>query len=345
MNSVTIKDIAREAKVSIATVSRALNHDPRVTDSMQAKVVSAANKLNYIPNSAAKSLKTNSTHTIGVLLSDIANPDYISITRTVEDIVSDEGYNLIMCSTGDQKKRELGYLQMLFSKNVDGLILNTTELNDDYVLKMNARIPTVLLNRPIDSPEFRGDFLTTDGYLGTYLLVKQLLSLGHRRIYVIQGPPHLVNNKERFQAFLDAMQETGYPVDANYPYIFTGDYTQQSGMAAAKKMMLLNPPPTAVITLSNLAMLGVLQEICCGSHNIRVPERLSLASYDSLPNMDLFSMRPTTAQFDNIAIGHQCAHSILERIKNPSLPNRKFVFEPTIVSGNTVGLVPPPKDS
>lgn len=341
MSSVTIKDIAREAKVSVATVSRALNHASCVTDAMQERVIAAANKLGYVPNSVAKSLKTNSTHTIGVVLSDISNPDYISITRTIEDVVGKEDYSLIMCSTGNQKNRELNYLQMLFSKNIDALILNTTELNNDFVLKMSERIPILLLNRPINDSAFKGDFITTDSYMGTYMLTKQLLSLGHRRIYVIQGPPQLTNNKERFQAFLDAMQEAGNPVDKDYPYIYTGEFTPQSGVEAVKKLWEMDPLPTAILTLSNMSMLGVLREIRRGPYNIQIPEDISLATYDSLPNMELLSIRPTTAQFDNVAIGLKCARTILERIKDPTLLNRKFLFEPTIISGNSVGLPRP----
>lgn len=103
MKRPTIKDIAREANVSLATVSRALNHDPCVTDTMQARVMTTAKRLGYVPNSIAKSLKTNSTYTIGFLVSDISNNYYISIARSVEDIVSRQNYNLMLCSTGNRQ--------------------------------------------------------------------------------------------------------------------------------------------------------------------------------------------------------------------------------------------------
>ena len=305
---------------------------------MQARVIAAANKLGYVPNSAAKSLKTNSSHTIGIVLSDISNPDYIFITRTIEDIVACEDYSLILCSTGDQSKRELNYLQMLLSKNVDGLILNTTGLNNDFVVKLSAKMPMLLLNRNILNDSFRGDFITTDSYKGIYQLTKQLLAMGHRRIYVIQGPSQLTNNAERFRAFQDAMAENGLSVDESYPYLYSGEFTRETGVKAIRHLSTLVQQPTAVMTLSNVTMLGVLHELINGPFHVRIPEELTLASYDSLPNIELLSIRPITAQFDNSAIGQRCAYSILERIKTPSLQNRTFTFEPTIMPGNALGF-------
>ena len=118
MGSVTIRDIAQMADVSVATVSRALNHSPLVAESMQQRVIQTAKRLGYVPNATAKNLKTNSTHTIGNQVSDISNPDYIAIVRTIEDTVSPYGYNLILCSTGDSMQREQNYLNMLYRRGI-----------------------------------------------------------------------------------------------------------------------------------------------------------------------------------------------------------------------------------
>lgn len=338
MSSVTIRDIARAANVSVATVSRTLNDKSCVTDEMRERVLSTAEKLGYVPNSAAKTLKTNSTHTIGVMVSDISNPDYISIIRTMEDIVQARQYSLMLCSTGDRQDREQDCLQMLLSRNVDGLVLNTTELNNDLVIRMSQRIPTLLINRSIRDDRFRGDLITTNSYQGIYQLTRQLVSMGHRRIYAIQGPDHLSNSQERFRAFQDAMaQEAGITVDTGeYPYLFSGAYSRQTGAEAVRRMRSFAEPPTAVLSFSNIAMLGVLHELIAAG--IRIPEELTLASYDSLPDMELLSIRPLTAQFDNAAIGDRCARSLLERIEEPGLANRSFLFEPTLIFGNALGF-------
>ena len=332
----TIKHIAREANVSLATVSRALNHDPCVTDAMQARVLETAKRLGYVPNSIAKSLKTNSTYTIGFLVSDISNNYYISIARTVEDMVSCQNYNLMLCSTGNRKDRELDYLQMLMSKNIDGLILNTTGLNNDFILEMSKKTPIVLLNRRIMNVGFRGDLVDTNSYLGCYKLTKQLLAMGHRDIYVVRGPAHLSNSFERFQGFADAMGEVGIAVNGDYPYIYTGEFTLQSGEEAIRHMRQMEHMPTAILSQNNMMTIGILKEL--RRSMIRVPEDVSLVSYDGISNMDLMMTRPTSASFDMTAIGEQVGESILSRIKHPETPNREYIFDPTITPGNSLGI-------
>lgn len=336
MKRATMKDIAREANVSLATVSRALNHDPCVKDAMQARVLDAAQKLGYVPNSIAKSLKTNSTYTIGFLVSDISNNYYISIARTVEDIVSRQGYNLMLCSTGNRQDRELDYLRMLMSKSIDGLILNTTGLNDAFVLEMNKKTPMVLLNRRVMAPEFRGDLVDTNSYLGCYQLTRQLLALGHRKIYAVRGPAHLSNSFERFQGFADAMGESGITVDQQYPYVYTGEFTLQSGVEAIRHLCAMQDRPTAILSQNNMMTIGILEEL--RRSMITVPEDISLASYDGINNMDLMITRPTSARFDMTAIGERVGQSILARIKNPEQPGQEYIFDPTIVQGNSLGI-------
>lgn len=332
--SVTIRSIAKAANVSVATVSRALNNSDVVTDKTRQHILTTAEKLGYIPNSAAKSLKTRHTQIIGYLVSDITNSDYISIARVVEDIVRPQGYNLLLCSTSNQRQQELDYLQMLLSKNIDGLLLNTTGLNDDFIATMNQRIPIVLLNRKvsISNSSFRGDYITTDSYQGSYQLTKYVLSLGHQRIFIIRGPLYLNNSADRYRGFVDAMAEAGFPIGKDYPYLHTDEYTRESGIAAVQKILHLSPPPTAIISHSNMPMLGVLEEL----HRLRPNiSKFFLASYDSLPNIDLMEKPPTTIRFDIKAFGSQAAQSILEHIRDPNLKYREFVFPPTLIPSSS----------
>ena len=333
---ITIKDIAKKAHVSVATVSRSLNDSDCVTDAMRQRVMDAVRELGYVPNSIAKSLKTNSTYTIGFLVPDISNHFVISIARIVEDIVGRQNYNLILCSTGNKAERELDYLKMLMSRSVDGLILNTTGHNDEFVLRMNRQVPIVLLNRQIQAEGFRGDLVDTNNYLGAYLLTKQLLALGHRKILVVRGPLHLSNSKERFQGFADAMAESGLTVNERYPYVYTGEFLMQSGIDAVDFFCDLDDRPTAILSLNNMLTVGILEQL--HARNIRVPEHVSLVSYDAINNVDLMMIRPTSATFDTTAIGKLLGRTILERIRNPESENRKFVFDPTIIQGNSLSV-------
>ena len=219
---------------------------------------------------------------------------------------------------------------------MDGLILNTTGHNDEFVLRMNRQVPIVLLNRQIQAEGFRGDLVDTNNYLGAYLLTKQLLALGHRKILVVRGPLHLSNSKERFQGFADAMAESGLTVNERYPYVYTGEFLMQSGIDAVDFFCDLDDRPTAILSLNNMLTVGILEQL--HARNIRVPEHVSLVSYDAINNVDLMMIRPTSAIFDTTAIGKLLGRTILERIRNPESENRKFVFDPTIIQGNSLSV-------
>ncbi|MPM76897.1 Ribose operon repressor [bioreactor metagenome] len=185
-------------------------------------------------------------------------------------------------------------------------------------------------------PKFRGDLIDTNSYQGCYLLTKQLLSLGHKKIFVVRGPLHLSNSFERFQGFADAMKEAGIDVMKQYPYVYTGEFTQQSGIDAVRFLQQMEERPTAILSQNNMMTIGILEEL--KNTQIRIPEDISLVSYDGVNNMDLMITRPTSARFDMQLLGQQVGQSILARIKDPELPSREFVFDPIIVNGNSLSI-------
>ena len=335
-NKATIKDVAAAANVSVATVSRVLNGNYYVTPEVEMRVRKSIDTLGYVQNSIARSLKINSTHMIGYVLSDISNPYHISAARAAEDIFRNEGYGMILCSTENSQQRERRYLDLLVGKNVDALVLNTTGKNDSYVVKLSKNMPVVLVNRNISSGDFTGDFVDTNGYVGCYHLTKLLLSIGHRKIYVLYGPQYLSNSQCRMAGFKAAMQEYGITVDNSYPYQFAGSFTLQSGIDAVKALCSMNNRPTAIMSQNNMMTIGALKEL--KSKNISVPEELSLVSYDGIDNLDLMTIRPTVANFDTTIIGTRIANMLLERIKDSSLENRQFILNPEIIQGNSIGL-------
>ncbi len=332
----TVKDVASVANVSVATVSRVLNGNYYVSPDVENRVRAAIDALGYVQNSIARSLKMNSTHMIGYVVSDISNTYHISAARAAEDILRNEGYSMILCSTENSQERERKYLDLMIGKNVDALVLNTTGMNDEYIVNLNKNMPIVLVNRKISSPEFTGDFVDTNGYEGCYHLTKLLLSIGHRKIYVLHGPQHLSNSQERLAGFKAAMKEYDITVDSSYPYQFAGSFSLQSGIDAIEALCTMKDKPTAIMSQNNMMTIGVLKGL--KFRNISIPEELSLVSYDGIDNLDLMTVRPTIANFDTNIIGSQIATLLLERIKNPELPNRNFILEPEIIQGNSIGL-------
>lgn len=331
---ITILDVAKDANVSPATVSRVLNNNSRVDASLRERVLRSTQKLGYLPNANAQSLITHSTYEIGFLVSDISNSYYGAIARTVENIVNPQQYNLILCSTDEVQLRESTYLQMMVRRHVDGLILNPTCLNNEAISALSHSLPILLMNRKIDSPGFHGDLVDTDGYTGCKLLTEELLRAGHRKIYCVRGPEIYPNARERFRGFVDAMGEYGIEIDSDYPYVFDGHFTTEGGIQAVDHLLSFVDLPTAIISESNMSTVGIMQRLL--EYHIHVPEDISLAGHDQIENMQLFTTCPCSAVYDLQAIAQCVGTAILERIENPALDMRQYIFSPTLQQGNSI---------
>lgn len=332
----TIKDVAKTCGVSVATVSRVLNDNYFVTAETKSKVLQAVKELGYIPNSAARSLKMNTSGIIGYITSDISNGYHILIAKGIEDMIRPYNYNLIVCSTSNSGKAERQYLELLMGKNIDALVLNTSGKNDDYILEINKSLPMVMVNRRLKTPGFHGDFADCNNKLGMYLLTKKLLEAGHRRIYLLQGPQHLSNTQERNDGFFTALAEAHIPA-YDYPYVYEGDYGLDSGAEAIRQMHTLPEQPTALIAENNQMTLGALKEL--NEQKISVPDELSIAGFNGIDHPELMNVRPTVADFDSYKIGRAAGKAILERIKDNSIENREYIFGPEIIEGNSIRVL------
>lgn len=333
---VTMKDIASYCGVSVATVSRVLNENYYVMPETKQKVLKAIRDYNYSPNSIARSLKLNKTGMIGYITSDISNSYHITIAKAIEDVIRPNNYNLIVCSTNNNKEAEEKYLKLLAGRSVDALILNSWGESDSLILEMNRSIPMVLVNRRLGTPGFHGDLADCNNVLGMYLLTKELIKNGHRKIFLIEGPSHLSNVQERFSGFQKAMQEIGIDVLNGYPYRLEGDFSIESGFRAID--YLLDIPeeerPTAVLGTNNMTTLGAMKG--AGYHRLNVPGELSIAGFNSIEHVELMNFRPTVASFDPYKIGHAAGVAIMERIQDNSIENREYIFAPEIIAGDAV---------
>jgi DNA-binding LacI/PurR family transcriptional regulator len=334
MSDATIKDVAKAAGVSTATVSRVINGNYNVSSEIEQKVLKAIDELKYFPNSVARSLKNDSTYTIGFLVSDISNSYFTTIAKVVEDIVSPKNYNIIMCSTEEEKSRELNYLKLLVSKKVDGLILNTTGKNDDFIAALSKKIPIVLINRRLFNMNYNGDFIDGGNLDGVYDLTAHLIAYGHRKIGVINGDLSVSTGMERFEGFKMSMKEIGINVDLNYPYRFDGQFTMESGYQGAAYLMGLSEPPSGIVVMNNSMTLGALKYF--RMNGIRVPEEISIVSFGNIENVELMYVKPSIVTLNAYAIGNKVGKVILERIHNPTVKNREVIITPQLIVGDSV---------
>lgn len=336
MENVTIKDVAAMANVSIATVSRVLNKNYFVSPKLEKRVKDAIDSLGYYPNSVARSLKIHSTMTIGFLVSDISNNFYTSVSRAVEDCIRQHNFHLLVCSTDHNKDREHEYLQLLLEKKVDGIIINTTGYNDEFISSISERVPIALLSRRIMTASFTGDLVDSDNIRGSFDLTSYLISLGHTKIGFVNGPMHVSSAIERFEGFQRAMAKIGIDADHRYLYFYDGNFSLNGGYQGTKTLMDMTVPPTAIIYSNNEMASGGLRY--CLSNNIDVPGDVSIASYDRIVNDDLLYVHPSYVTMDPAMIGKKLSEYIVDRIQHKndlsSIANREIRYHAKLVPGN-----------
>ena len=333
----TIKNIAEKCGVSTATVSRALNGNGYVSDSVKERIVKTCKETGYIQNVVARSLRENSSKIIGYITSDISNLYHVAVAKGVEEVISAQMYNLIVCSSNGEGKTELQYIDSLISRNVDAIIINPTGKNNDYICTVSHDIPFVSVNRRIESNNYIGDFADSGNYSGTYQLAQELLQYGHRCIYFIGGSSNLSNARERYNGFKDAMANAGINTEKDYPYIYNGNFSEKSGYDGIIYMLgHFSVLPTAVLCANNGMAIGALKAFY--DQHIDIPRQFSVSCFNQIDNMQLFKVQPSVASFSPLIIGQIAGRFALERIRDKSIKNRELIIPPTFIHGNAVDV-------
>lgn len=223
---VTIRDVARAAGVSTATVSRSLNEAELVTDETRRKVLTAIDNLGYRPNAVARGLTTRKTKTIGLVVSDITNPFYPEVARGVEDVVSAYGYNIILCNTDRDAKKELAYINLLIEKRVEGIVFASVPADQTLLADLDrSGVPWVAAGNAVGGLDH--DCVVVDNILGAYQATQHLIRLGHRRVGHITGPANETVTKERIEGFRQALVNQGF--DPGMSPVVEADFRQAGG--------------------------------------------------------------------------------------------------------------------
>jgi len=274
----SIKDVAAEAGVSVATVSRALNGHPSVSAAARARVLAAVETLGYRPNAVARSLRTDQTRTLGLVISDVMNPYFTELARSVEEEARALGYSVIIGNADERPDLQDHHVRTLLDRRIDGLLVSPTDGGSPLMLDaVRAGTPMVFVDRWIaglDVPVVR-----SDGRAAVRELVAHLHRLGHRRLAIIAGPAATTTGRERVTAFQEALAEYGLRLPDDY--IGQGDFQATSGRRATERFLDLDEPPEVVFAADNLMALGALDAV--RARGLRVPEDLALAAFDDIP--------------------------------------------------------------
>ncbi|MBR7188643.1 MAG: LacI family DNA-binding transcriptional regulator [Clostridia bacterium] len=330
----TIKDIARRAGVSTATVSRVINDSDKVSSVAREAVLEAMRELQYYPNTIARSLKKESTMSIGVVIQDLSNSYLAEFCNSIENGVSDEGYLPLIASTNNNPQRERNYLEHMMQRHVDALVIQSCGKNNEFISEISQRIPTLAVYRRVEHEDYRGDFIDDENTTTMYTLTRHLLEKGHRSIFIINGPQDISSGYERYSGFSQAMRQFGIKIDKDYQYQFFSDYMRQGGADGCEKMLNMHDRATALITTNGELLLGAL--IYLRKQQVRIPEDLSVVSYSLPINLPLFPVNVTSAIQSPSTLGERAARLILERLKSARLPNREIIYPCPIEYGDSV---------
>ena len=339
----TIKDVALHAGVSVTTVSHVVNDTRRVSPEGRSRVEAAIRALGYVPSAVARSLKSNTTRTLGMLTPNSSNPYFAEIVRVVEDRCFAAGYTLILCNTEDESPRQSVYLKVLAERRIDGLIVVSTGDDEALVTQLHGLpMPTVLLDREIDDPGC--DLVETAHMDGGLLAVRHLLSLGHRRIACIGGPEHVSAGEQRIEGWRLALAESGAAPETG-ELLWRGGFTSQGGYEAMHAILRLDagtPRPSAVFVCNDLMAIGALRAI--HESGLRVPDDISIVGFDDIELAAYTSPPLTTVAQPKDRIGALAVDMLLERVTGRRLATRKVVLQPELHVRASTARVPSGRD-
>lgn len=305
----TIRVVAEIAGVSTATVSRVINGTGPVSAEVRERVQRAIADLGYSPNAQARSLRTDSTRTIGLIVSSILNPFFTELARAAEDVASENGFSVIVGNADEDPAKEARYLRALLEKRVDGLLLNPASMDAPHIREAVDRgVPLVLIDRTVRGVE--APLVRAEGRKAIRDLANHLVSLGHTRLGMISGPRSLRNGRERHDTFVRAASEAGVPADE--VIVEFGDFERASGAKAMGRLLAHTPRPSAVFVANNRMTLGAIEAI--RAHGLRISTDIALASYDDDPWFSLLDPPLTAIEQPTEQLGHTAARLLLDRI-------------------------------
>ncbi len=286
--AVSIRDVARRAGVSIATVSRAVNRIPTVDPALAERVWRAINEVGYLPNTQARALVSGRSHMLGLIVSEITNPFFPELVQEFENLAVTQGYEVLIGSTNYSPERTESLIRRMLQRNVDGVAVMTFGIEEDLVQKLVEReFPLVFVDAGPDLPNIR--VLKVNYGEGIRQAVQHLAALGHRGIAFITGPLRLRSAVSRRDAFLKSMAELGLIVPAEH--IVEGDHTMEGGITSMEQLTALAELPTAVICSNDMTAIGALHALYRTTQN--VPQEISVVGFDDI-HLAQFMLPPLT---------------------------------------------------
>jgi LacI family transcriptional regulator len=331
----TIKDVAQHAQVSVATVSHVVNDTRFVSEATRLRVRQAIDELRYVPSALARSLKSNRTHTVGMMIPNNSNPYFAEIIRGIEDTCYAAGFNVILCNSDDDPLKQSTYVRLLSEKQVDGLIVLSSGADVELLDTLRAAtMPQVIVDREID--DLAADLVEVNHEAGGFLATQHLLQLGHRRIACIAGPQALSSARQRVQGYQRALQEAGLAVDDSL--LRRADFTSAGGHAAMSSLLDAALPvdrPSAVFASNDLMAIGAI--CAAAAAGLSIPKDLSVVGFDDIA-LAAYSNPPLSSIVQpKHQTGELAAQLLLQRIAQPDRELQRAILQPSLLVRQSTG--------
>ncbi|RXZ78526.1 LacI family transcriptional regulator [Paenibacillaceae bacterium] len=307
IKDITIKDVAKQAGVSVSTVSRVVNGLDRVSDATRKRVHKVIQELNFVPNTMAASIVRKKTNMISVVVPEIQNPFYTAVIEGTEEIAKREGFFTLVISTNGEESEEEAFLESFLGKNVDGIILIGS--HRDAAFYKEIRKPTILVDRYINDSGHDGVMI--DNYRGAYEATKHFMAYGHERIAIIDGTHDFNDGKDRFWGYKQAMLEGGLTPELRYHK--QGSWTESDGYRYTMELMNASQPPTAIFAVNNLICKGAIKAI--RDLNLTLGEDISLIGFDENELAQFVQPQVTVVRRPTREMGVQAAEMLIQKIR------------------------------
>jgi len=306
---VTIKDVAREANVSVATVSRVLNESGPVREETRRRIREVAGRLRFVPHPGARSLITSKTDTLGVLLPDLYGEFFFEVIRGMDETAQRNGFHLLI-SSSHADKHGIETAMRAMRGRVDGLVAMSPDLDANSLLNIPTSLPLVLLCSGANGSDL--DSLTIRNCHGARAMVRHLIALGHRRIAIIKGAPRNFDAAERLRGYRMALREAGIPPIRSLE--LDGGFTEMGGYAAAVEILRIEPRPTAIFAANDSMAIGALSAL--RRSGVRVPGDMAVGGFDDIPLARYMDPPLSSVRVPIFELGARAVEMLLHGVRN-----------------------------
>lgn len=309
--SITIKDIARELKISISTVSRALRDLPDVNPETKKAVISMAQEMNYHPTTGALSLVESRPSTLGVIIPGFLIHFYASAISGIQHVASQTGYNVMICQSNESYETEVNNVRALVSSKIDGLIISLSKetVNIEHLRQLHRKgYPLVFFNRVIEDVDVSK--VVVDDYDGAFKATEYLIQTGGRKIAHLAGPKNLLLSQERLRGYLDAMAKHQLPVESDW--IIYSDFTMENGIECGKQFLNCKTLPDSIFCICDSAAYGVMNAF--KEKGLKIPKDIAIIGFTDEPSNIIVTPTLSSIAQPTFEIGQTAANLFLDRI-------------------------------